>query len=110
MARLARAEVFDPLEVSVVHCIHRCVRRGLLCGPDPLSGKNYEHRKPWLENRLDELAGRFGIDVLRLRDPVQSLPRDAAEPAGCGGDVVGRGSGSAVAAAVSVAEDGRVVG
>ena len=64
MARLARADVFDPLEVSVFHCINRCVRRCFLCGCDPLTGRDYEHRKLWLEDRLRFLAGCFGIDVL----------------------------------------------
>jgi hypothetical protein len=64
MARLARADLFDPSEVSILHCINRCVRRCFLCGDDPLTGKNYEHRKAWLEKRLEFLAGQFGIDVL----------------------------------------------
>jgi hypothetical protein len=62
MARLARAGVFDPLVVSVFHCINRCVRRAFLCGFDPLSGRNFDLRKKWLEDRLRFLAGRFGID------------------------------------------------
>jgi hypothetical protein len=64
MARVARAEVFDPREVSVFHCIQRCVRRCFLCGRDPVSGHDYEHRKAWIEDRLRFLAGCFGIDVL----------------------------------------------
>jgi hypothetical protein len=64
MARLARADIFDPAEVSVLHCINRCVRRCFLCGDDPLTGHNYNHRKAWLEERLAFLAGLFGIDVL----------------------------------------------
>ena len=64
MARLARADLFDPAEVAVVHCINRCVRRCFLCGDDPLTGRNYNHRKAWLEERLRFLAGQFGIDVL----------------------------------------------
>ena len=62
MARLARAALFHPSEVAVVHCINRCVRRCFLCGDDPLSGRNFDHRKRWLEERLAFLAGQFGID------------------------------------------------
>lgn len=64
MARLARGELFHPLEISVMHCINRCVRQCFLCGEDPKTGRNYEHRKRWLEERLKFLAGLFGIDVL----------------------------------------------
>jgi REP element-mobilizing transposase RayT len=64
MARLARADLFDPAEVAVIHCINRCVRRCFLCGDDTHTGRNYDHRKTWLEQRLRLLAGQFGIDVL----------------------------------------------
>ena len=61
---LARGDLFDPQEVSVFHCIHRCVRRCFLCGHDAVAGRDYEHRKAWLEERSRFLAGCFGIDVL----------------------------------------------
>ncbi len=44
MARLARAELFALNEVAIVHVINRTVRRCLLLGNDPLTGKNYDHR------------------------------------------------------------------
>ena len=31
---------------------------------DPVSGKNYDHRKQWLEDRLKRFAASFGIDLL----------------------------------------------
>ena len=64
MARLARAEVFSPDEVAIVHVINRVVRRCYLFGDDPVSGNNYDHRKGWIEDRLELLAGEFGIDLL----------------------------------------------
>ena len=64
MARTARSEVFDPLEVAVAHVIQRCVRRCFLMGNDPESGKNYDDRKQWLEDRLQCFAACFGIDLL----------------------------------------------
>jgi hypothetical protein len=42
MARMARAEVFAPDEVAVVHVMNRVVRRCYLLGNDPVSG-----RRPW---------------------------------------------------------------
>jgi len=64
MARLARAEVFAPDEVAVVHVINRVVRRCFLLGNDSVTGKNFDHRKVWIEDRLQQLAGAFGIDLL----------------------------------------------
>ena len=39
------------------HCTSRCVRRARLCGD------GCEHRKQWIEDRLQELAGIFAVDV-----------------------------------------------
>jgi REP element-mobilizing transposase RayT len=64
MARIARADLVDPAKVAVYHCVNRCVRGGYLCGIDPGSGRNFEHRKGWIERRIAWLAGWFGIDVL----------------------------------------------
>ena len=47
MARVNRREVLAEGEIQVVHCVNRCVRRGLLCGTDKLTGKDYEHRRQW---------------------------------------------------------------
>jgi hypothetical protein len=64
MPRLNRSEVCAAAEVQVFHLINRCVRRTYLCGQDRRSGKDYSHRKQWIRERLEELAGIFGIDVL----------------------------------------------
>lgn len=45
------------------HCIARCVRRAFLCGDDPYTGENFDHRKPWFLARLKLAAEVFAIDV-----------------------------------------------
>ena len=64
MVRLARAESLDPAEVVVAHVFTRVVRRCFLLGDDPVSGKNFDYRKLWIEQYLKQFAAHFGIDLL----------------------------------------------
>ena len=64
MARRARVEVFAADEIAVVHVMNRTVRRCFLLGDDPVSGKNFDHRKRWLDEQLIHQARHFGIDLL----------------------------------------------
>ncbi len=64
MARMARTEVFAADEVAIVHVMNRTVRRCFLLGEDPVTGKNYDHRKAWLDEQLVHQAKYFGIDLL----------------------------------------------
>ena len=64
MARLARAEIFDPAEIVAVHLIGKTVRSCYLMGVDERSGKNFDYRKRLLEEKLKHLAANFGIDLL----------------------------------------------
>ena len=64
MARTNRRDVLADGEIQVVHCINRCVRRAYLCGQDPLTGTDYEHRRELIRQRMEFLAGIMGIEVL----------------------------------------------
>ena len=64
MARMNRRDVLADGEIQVVHCINRCVRRAFLCGLDPVTGTDYEHRRELIRERMEFLAAVMGIEVL----------------------------------------------
>jgi len=45
------------------HCISRVVRKAFLCGFDPTSQQNFEHRRQWIIDRLALLAEVFCVDI-----------------------------------------------
>jgi hypothetical protein len=53
---VARKLIVDPDLTPLYHCISRCVRHASLCG-----GPN-QHRKQWIEDRLEELSSIFAIE------------------------------------------------
>ncbi len=58
-----RRNVIDDSKVGVYHVWVRCVRQAYLCGTDPDTGQDFEHRKAWLFERLEHLARIFAIDA-----------------------------------------------
>ena len=54
---VARRLLVDVNVTRYYHCISRCVRRAHLCG------KGFEHRKQWIEERLETLARCFAVSV-----------------------------------------------
>ena len=72
----------DPASYPIVS---RCVRRAFLCGEDRLTGRSFEHRRQWVEDRIHELAGIFGVAIWgyavmsnHLHVVVQTLPEAVA--------------------------------
>ena len=54
---MPRKDLVDVNVTRYYHCISRCVRRAMLCG------QGYEHRKQWIEQRLELLADSFALSV-----------------------------------------------
>jgi len=54
---MPRGQLVDVAVTRYYHCISRCVRRAFLCG------QGYEHRRQWIENRLEKLSGSFAVSV-----------------------------------------------
>ncbi len=60
---LPRYKYIQPDTVTICHCFTRCVRRAFLCGFDPVTGRDFSHRKALLLGRLRFLASVFAVDV-----------------------------------------------
>ena len=60
---LPRSRYVKEGEEGVYHCFSRCVRRAFLCGYDPLTGRDFSHRKKLIVDRLRHLAAVFAIEV-----------------------------------------------
>jgi len=58
-----RSILIPPGSPGTFHCVSRCVRRAFLCGEDRLTGKSFEHRRQWVEDRLLALADIFGVAI-----------------------------------------------
>lgn len=58
MPRKNRWEIFNPLAVSVNHCVARCVRKEFLIAS--------EGRRTWMVERFEELCKHFCIDALGM--------------------------------------------
>ena len=60
---LPRKSLISLHDTPYYHCVSRCVRRAFLCGIDNYSGKNYEHRRGWLQYLLFRTADVFAVKL-----------------------------------------------
>lgn len=58
-----RSQLIDSEVPAFYHLVSRCVRRAWLCGTDQTTGRNYDHRKAWLEERLLKLSRCFAVEL-----------------------------------------------
>ena len=58
-----RKALISLADTPYYHVISRCVRQAFLCGIDRHSGRNYEHRRQWVVDRVRLLSSVFAIDV-----------------------------------------------
>ena len=59
----ARSTIVSTDDTPFYHCVSRCVRRAYLCGYDQHSQTDYEHRRDWLEEKLQQTADAFAVKL-----------------------------------------------
>ena len=60
---IARKYQIDLTQTLYYHCMSRCVRRSFLMGADLLTGRNFEHRRNFILNRIKWLQHHCCIKV-----------------------------------------------
>jgi REP element-mobilizing transposase RayT len=60
----ARYTIVPPGSSGYYHCVSRCVRKSFLCGFDRSTGQNFDHRRGWIVERMNELAQIYAVRVL----------------------------------------------
>ncbi|RBP50747.1 transposase [Arenicella xantha] len=58
-----RNTLVSATDTPYYHCVSRCVRRAFLCGYDQHTETDYEHRRQWLEAKLQHVATIFSIKL-----------------------------------------------
>ena len=59
-----RSEIIDRENGGFYHLGGRCVRRAMLCGPDPVTGLDLSHRRGWIEELMLRFAALFTVHVV----------------------------------------------
>jgi len=56
------------------HCVCRCIHRAFLCGEDQFSGMNFDHRRGWIVERIQQLAALFAYTYKRTPTFFDTFP------------------------------------
>ncbi len=59
----ARKQLISLDVTPYYHCVSRCVRQSFLCGEDTATNTSYEHRREWIEHKIQALTYSYCIDV-----------------------------------------------
>jgi hypothetical protein len=84
MTTCARRDVVPKDEVATLHCWNRCVQASVLCGRDPTTGTDYEHRRDWIEHTECILAGLFAVEIAFHAELVNHIHLVVRPRARCG--------------------------
>lgn len=63
-----------PDQIAIIHVVNRVVRRCFLLGDDPVTGKNFDHRKVWIEES-PAILERLQLDALTWCELVRDFGR-----------------------------------
>lgn len=63
MPGFARREIVREGEIGIYHTWSRCVQRAFLCGYDPVTKTDFDHRRDWIKSLLKYQASVFAVDV-----------------------------------------------
>lgn len=58
-----RSHLVSERSRGIYHVHSRCVRRAWLCGVDREAGRDFTHRRIWIEHRILELAEYFSVSI-----------------------------------------------
>ena len=83
MPSCPRCDVFRAGEMGVYHSCNRCVRRAFLCGVDPMTRENCEHRRDWIIGFEQKLARHFTVEVCFHTEMINQLLRGYPHRGGC---------------------------
>lgn len=58
-----RYRLVNPSITPYYHVISRCVRQQFLCGFDRVLGRDFSHRRHWIERRIKLLSSIFAVEI-----------------------------------------------